>query len=148
MNRLYVPRKLGSRGLTSIEDMYISRNIILADHLQEQKTMNRLLAKVAEHEEKNIIRLGFELRVELGLQTEGKINRERVKNKLKQKHLEAWRNKPTHSYVFMRVEADKDIDAQASHTWMNTSISSHVEEYVIALQEQENSYKSHHQTQK
>ena len=77
--------------------------------------MNRLLAKVAEHEEKNIIRLGFELRAELGLQTEGKINRERAKNKLKQKHLEAWRNKPMHSYVFKMVQADKDIDAQASH---------------------------------
>ena len=74
MNRLYVPRKLGGKGLTSIEDMYVSRNIILADHLQEQKTMNRLLAKVAEREEKNIIRLEFELRAELGLQTEGKIS--------------------------------------------------------------------------
>ena len=137
MNRLYVPRKLGGRGLTLIEDMYTLRNIILADHLQKQKTMNRLLAKAAEHEEKNIIRLGFELRAELGLQTEGNINRERVKNKLKQKHLEAWRNKPMHSYVFKKVETGNDIDAQASHNWMNTGISSHVEGYVITLQKQE-----------
>ena len=42
-----------------------------------------------------------------------------------------------HSYVFKKVEADKDIDAQASHNWMNTGISSHVERYVTALQEQE-----------
>ena len=115
MNRLYVPRKLGGRGLTSVEDMYISRNIIPADHLQEQKTTNRLLAKVAKHEGQKVIRLGFELRAEMGLQTEGKINLEGVKNKLKQKHLEAWRNQPMHSYVFKKVEADKDIDTQASH---------------------------------
>ena len=108
-------RKLGGRGLTSIEDMNISRNIILADHLQEQKRKNRLLAKVVKHEEKKIIRFGSELRVELGLQTKGKINREGVKNKLKQKHLEAWRNIPMHRYVFKKVKADKDIDAQASH---------------------------------
>ena len=42
-----------------------------------------------------------------------------------------------HSYVFKKAEADKDIDAQGSHNWMNTGISSHVEGYVIALQEQE-----------
>ena len=111
--------------------------MILADHLLEQKTTNRLPAKVARHEEKNIIRLRFELRAELGLQTEGKINQERVKNKLKQKHLEAWRNKPMHSYVFKKAEADKDIDVQASHNWMNTSISSHVEGYLTAWQEQD-----------
>ena len=41
------------------------------------------------------------------------------------------------SYVFKKVEADKDIDAQASHNWMNTGISSHVEGYVTAPQEKE-----------
>ena len=41
-----------------------------------------------------------------------------------------------HSYVFKMVEADKDIDAQASHNWMNTGISSDVEGYVTTLQEQ------------
>ena len=85
--------------------------------------------------EKNIIRLVFELRAELGLQTEGKINQERVKSKLKEKHLEAWRNIPMHSYVFKKVDADKDIDSQASHNWMNMGISSHAEGHVIALQE-------------
>ena len=42
-----------------------------------------------------------------------------------------------HGYVFKKVEDDKDIDAEASHNWMNTGISSHVEGYVTALQEQE-----------
>ena len=42
-----------------------------------------------------------------------------------------------HSHVFKMVEADKDIDVQAFHNWMNTGISSHVEGYVTARQEQE-----------
>ena len=71
----------------------------------------------------------------MGLQTEGETNREGVKNKLKQKHMEAWRNKPMHSYIFKKVEADKDIDTQASHNWMNTGTLLHVEGYVTALQE-------------
>ena len=41
------------------------------------------------------------------------------------------------SYVFKKVEAEKNIDAQASHNWINTGISSHVEGYVTTLQEQE-----------
>ena len=41
VNRLYVPKKQGGRRLTSIEDVYIARNIILADHLLENKETNR-----------------------------------------------------------------------------------------------------------
>ena len=39
INRLYVPRKQGGRGLTSVKDIYISRHIILAEHLSEQKSI-------------------------------------------------------------------------------------------------------------
>ena len=46
INRLYVPRKQGGRGLTSVEDIYISRHIILAEHLNEQKSMNPFLKKL------------------------------------------------------------------------------------------------------
>ena len=58
INRLYVPRKQGGRSLTSIEDIYISRHIILAEHLSEQKSINSFLEKVVEHEQYKIIRLG------------------------------------------------------------------------------------------
>ena len=42
-----------------------------------------------------------------------------------------------HSYIFKKVEADEDINVQASHNWLNTGLSSHVEGYITALQEQE-----------
>ena len=41
-----------------------------------------------------------------------------------------------HSYIFKKVEADEDINVQASHNWLNTGLSSHIEEYITALQEQ------------
>ena len=62
INRLYVPRKQGGRGLTSVEDIYISRHIILAEHLNEQKSINPFLEKVVEHEQDKIIRLGEEFK--------------------------------------------------------------------------------------
>ena len=42
-----------------------------------------------------------------------------------------------HGYIFGQVEADQEIDTQASHNWLNTGLSSHVEGYATALQEQE-----------
>ena len=42
-----------------------------------------------------------------------------------------------HCYIFRKVEADQEIDTQASHNWLNTGLSSHVEGYATALQEQE-----------
>ena len=133
INRLYVPRKQGGRGLTSLEDIYISRHIILAEHLNEQKSINPFLEKVVEHELDKIIRLGEEFKQELGLSTTKKASREAIKHKLKQKHLEAWKNKPMHGYIFRKVEADQEIDTQASHNWLNTGLSSHVEGYATAL---------------
>ena len=106
INRLYVPRKQGGRGLTSVEDIFISRHIILAEHLNEQKLINPFLEKVVEHEQDKIIRLGEEFKQELRLSTTKKASREAIKHKLKQKHLEAWKNKPTHGYIFRKVEAD------------------------------------------
>ena len=137
INRLYVPRKQGGRGLTSVEDIYISRHIILVEHLNEQKSINPFLEKVVEHEQDKIIRLGEEFKQELGLSTTKRASREAIKYKLKQKHLKAWKNKPMHGYIFRKVEADEEIDTQASHNWLNTGLSSHVEGYATALQEQE-----------
>ena len=42
-----------------------------------------------------------------------------------------------HSYIFKKVEADEDINVQASHNWLSTCLSSHIEGYITALQEQE-----------
>ena len=73
----------------------------------------------------------------MGLSTTKKVSREAIKHKLKQKHLEAWKNKPVHGYIFRKAEADQEIDTQAFHNWLNTGLSSHVERYATALQEQE-----------
>ena len=55
INRLYVLRKQGGRGLTSVEDIYISRHIILEEDLNEQKSISPFLEKVVEHEQDKII---------------------------------------------------------------------------------------------
>ena len=48
-----------------------------------------------------------------------------------------WKEKPLHNYLHSKVEADEGIENRATAEWMNTGLSSHVEGYVAALQEQE-----------
>ena len=62
VDQLYVPRKLEGRGLTSVEDTYITRTIALGNHLEEKSTSNELLPKVKEHEQDHVIRLSNEFR--------------------------------------------------------------------------------------
>ena len=88
VNRLYVPRKQGGRGLTSIEDVYITTNIILADRLLGSKETNRFFAKDTEHEEDKIWRLGKEFKIELGLSSENKSSPDVIRHKLKHQRLE------------------------------------------------------------
>ena len=60
VDRLYVKRKDGGRGLKSFEDSFINRIIGLARHLERDRTKNHLLQNVYDHEQKRIIRLSKE----------------------------------------------------------------------------------------
>ena len=46
IDRLYVERKKGGRGLMSIEDMYEIRMVGLMEHLEQMKEKNSLLKEV------------------------------------------------------------------------------------------------------
>ena len=88
VNRLYVPRKFGGRGLTSVEDRYITRTIALGTHLEEKAHNNVFLQKVKDHEQENIIRLSNDIKEELGITITGTVAKETIRNQVKRKHLE------------------------------------------------------------
>ena len=48
-----------------------------------------------------------------------------------------WKGKPLHGYLPTQTEKDEEIDDKATAEWMNTGLSSYVEGYTAALQEQE-----------
>ena len=60
IDRLYVERKKGGRGLRSIKDMYEIRMVGLMKHLEEVKDKHSLLKAVELHERQTIGRLGEE----------------------------------------------------------------------------------------
>ena len=98
-NRIYVPRKQGGRGLASIEDTFTSRIVALANHIEAAATSNPFLEKVKEHEQNKIIRLRDQQLQYHDIEPE-KDTKSALKTKLKCNHLEAWNNKPLHSYIF------------------------------------------------
>ena len=58
IDRLYIQRSKGGRGLRSIEDMYEIRTVGMMQHLEEAAEKHSLLKVAKEHEEKSICRLG------------------------------------------------------------------------------------------
>ena len=55
VDRLYIPRSEGGRGLKSIVCMYKSRIVSVAQHLELNKPHNTILQFVAQQEQNNIV---------------------------------------------------------------------------------------------
>ena len=133
VNRLYADRKKGGRGLRNIEDMYEARYIGLMKHLEEGTNGNTLLELVTISEKEDILRLGKELGKRLNdMQDNGK-DTERVRKEQEKK----WKEKITHGYLQRQTQEDDCTDQKASQNWLKLRLTSHVEGFVMAVQEQE-----------
>ena len=62
VNRLYLKRAEGGRGLKSFEQMFISRIVLLKRHIAQDRDKNHYLENIYEHEKKRIVRLGEGIR--------------------------------------------------------------------------------------
>ena len=61
IDRLYLQRKRGGKGLKSIQIAYESRVISIRQHLRTRKNKNCYLKCVVKHEEQKPMRVGNEL---------------------------------------------------------------------------------------
>ena len=73
VNRLYLKRTEGGRGLKSFEETYISRIVSLKRHIEQDRDKNHYLENVYHHEKDRIVRLGKLYLVE--------IQREKIQDK-------------------------------------------------------------------
>ena len=144
IDRLYVKRDQGGRGIISIEDRYCIRMISLHEHLEQVKHQNHYLMKVIEHEKNNIVRLSNEFKEEFNelasqLVSEGVENIEKkIKRCLNMHHLKSWEEKVTHGYLQCQIKKNEQINLKETYGWLKSeNFSSHVEGYLFSLQEQE-----------
>ena len=103
---------------------------------------NVFLALVLNHEKDSSIRIADELAACLDIQPndveDTKKIAKQVKDKMKENHLQAWKEKPQHGYLMRTREDLTQKNEKASNAWMKRStFSSHVEGYLCAIQEEE-----------
>ena len=95
VDRLYVERNGGGRGIRSIEDLFEIRMVRLAKHLEEIGKKHRLLRLVDMHEKDTIRRLGEEFAEWRQVYQQSS----NVKKGTRKEHEEKWRDKQTHGYL-------------------------------------------------
>ena len=98
IDRLYIERKNGGRGIRSIEDMYEIRMVGLMRHLEEVRGTHSLLKEVEEHEKQSIRRLGNEF-IERREQHQKSSD---VKKGTRKEHEQRWKAKE-HTDIYRRV---------------------------------------------
>ena len=61
-----------------------------------------------------------------------------VRDSLRDGHVKEWTNKPQHGYLARKQQCQQAYNKQATNAWLNDGfMSSHVEGYICAIQEQE-----------
>ena len=145
VDRLYIKRKDGGRGLKSFEDSFCTRIVGLAKHLERDRYRNHLLQNVFDHEQQRIIRLGKEYEKMYQPEQEEEKNSvcdktltKTISNETCKKKKEKWHEKAQHGYIFRKCNEDQNIVKNASNSWLTKGkLSSHIEGYLCSIQEQE-----------
>ena len=133
VDRLYVERNRGGRGIRSIEDLFEIRMVGLAKHLEEIGKRHSVLRLVDMHEKDTIRRLAedFVERRQVYQQSSN------VKKGTRKEHEEKWSDKQTHGYLQKTLSRDDTIDMKKTNKWLNLRLFAHAEGYLSAIQEQE-----------
>ena len=140
VDRLYTQRSDGGRGLKSVWDTYISRLITLEEHINTAAASNCLIKLVKEHECERLLKTASSFRA--ALQIEQTLDKKgagkQVPAAINANHLARWLEKPAHGYIVKKQTTSKEYSKLNSNVWLkNTRISSHIEGYYCAIQEQE-----------
>ena len=104
VDRLYVQRSKGGRGLRSIEDLYEIRTVSMMKHFEEAEEKHSLL-KLKQHEEESISRL----RKEFLIRRKEFQSNSNAKEGTRKEHEGRWKGKETHGYLQKTLEQDETI---------------------------------------
>ena len=102
IDRLYLPRRNGGRGLKNVKTLYESRIISISQHLKLNRESNKYLREVVAHEEDKIIRVAHELLNKHNIANENKSPKYFSKTfteKLNEDHNRDFMSKPLHGHI-------------------------------------------------
>ncbi|KAL1447790.1 hypothetical protein WDU94_009835 [Cyamophila willieti] len=144
VDRLYIPRKNGGRGMISIETSHTIALEGLNNYLKI-KEKDKYLSMVYRQNRKPIEKQGqknsFQDKIEDTNSTEPetkrvKIIKERLKEHMRQEQLEKWKEKKMHGQIALEAEKET-VNKNQSWKWLTTAnLKSETEALVTACQEQ------------
>ena len=121
VDRLYIPRSEGGRGLKSIVRMYESRIVSVAQHLELNKSHNTTLQFVAEQEQNDIVRLKEKLLGNYEIEWEENTTPKNLSKVFIKADIESQRKrynaKVMHGYYEKKLEQDPGTDRSLSFLW-------------------------------
>ena len=92
--------------------------------------------EIVKHRERdNIIRIGNIIRNQYSTGEDD--SNEIIKNHIRKEHYNSWMEKVTNGFLQKKLTEDTSVDNKATNQWLKSNMSSHVEGYIMALQEQE-----------
>ena len=146
VDRSYIPKSEGGRGLKSNVRMYDSRIVSVAQHLELNKSHNTGLQFVAEQEQNDIVRLKEKLLANYEIQWEENTTLKNLSKIFIKADTESqekiYNAKVIHGYYEKQLEQDPGIDRSLSFLWKkNRYITSECENFLSAIQYQELSTK-------
>ena len=140
--KLYLPRKMGGRGLKSVKLAYECHIISIFQHLLNSTLRNHYLKCVVKHEQDKTRRVGKELSERFEIEDKSTLTPKATSHKYLKSSLEHMKTqylqKPLHGYVSKYISQLPEIDQLKSKLWTcNKYMTSHFEASACAIQEQE-----------
>ena len=122
VDRLYVQRKKGGRGLKSIQIAYETKIISIRQHIIQNVKRNKYIECARANEEGKLVRVAKELLQQAGIVDDANASPRAISQCYLQKVLktkfETFENKQLHGYVQRKVSSDQNVDQIASKEWL------------------------------
>ena len=147
VNRTYVPRKKGRRGIINLEMCFKTTTIGINTYLLPSD--DRMLKLVLQHEKKlhSVAKESQKFKFQSNMvheeneqTTEANKAAKEIKKKAKQGYLDdmkkTWREKPSHGRYLLQTDIG-DVDRTTTHQWLSSSsLKGQSEGFILAAQDQ------------
>ena len=142
IDRLYIPRYQGGRGLKAVRSLFECRIASLYNHLQTYRERNEYMNYVYQQEENETIRVGKELlnknNVVASVTDTPKQTGKKLLRQLQEEKTKSYKEKMMHGYFRKTIEQNENIDHKESQQWLQDKyLTSHFVAYACAIEEQE-----------
>ena len=141
VDRLYVKRSEGGRGITSFESSFKTKIVAIRRRLIRDHHRNHSLDNVLQHEQNRIMKLGKEYE-EMYLKEDGedmgKDNTftKRITKKINKQSKDHWQAKAQHGYMFKKTWEKESTDVNTANMWLKKGkLPSHTKGFLFGEQE-------------